>query len=133
MNKRIQVVWDNDEKTILRWDFQGVWTWEDGHEATHLALEMRASIIEYPCVPSILNLERSANVPIGALPHARTAIELMDRRDYVIIANASGFVRSLTEIFRYLNSNFAEKVLLTRTVDEARETIAQRRQDGEAY
>lgn len=133
MGESILVSWDNDERTVLRWDFNGAWTWEDGSKATQLALQMRASVIDHPCVPSILHLQQSGNIPMGALPYARAAIELMDPRDYIVIANASGFVRSLTEIFRLLNSDFSAKVFLAHTLDDARELIAKRRENGEAY
>jgi len=133
MTRHIQVVWDNDEKTIVRWEFKGAWTWDEWYEATRYVLEMRATVMDHPCVPAIFDLKHSGNVPMGALPHARTAMEMMDPRDYVIITNSSGFVRSLTEIFRHLNREFAEKVFVARTVEEARSIIAQRRANGEPY
>jgi hypothetical protein len=133
MTQRIQVLWDNDEKTIIRWDFKGAWTWEDWYTSVNHALELRATVIEHPIVPAIFNLKSSGTVPMGALPHARSAMEMMDQRDYVILANTSGFVRSLTEIFRVLNAVFAEKVYLARTVEDARALIAARRADGEPF
>jgi hypothetical protein len=133
MTQRIQVLWDNDAKTIIRWDFKGAWTWEDWYMSANRALELRDTVIEHPVVPAIFNLKSSGPVPMGALPHARAAIEMMDQRDYVVLANTSGFVHSLAEIFRVLNSTFAHKVLIARTVEDARTLIAERRAGGEPF
>jgi hypothetical protein len=133
MTQRIQVLWDNDEKTIVRWEFKGAWTWEDWYASANRALELRKTVIDHPVVPAIFNLKSSGTVPMGALPHARAAIEMMDQRDYVVLANTSGFVRSLTEIFRVLNGTFAEKVLIARTVEDARALITERRNGGEPF
>jgi hypothetical protein len=129
MSQPITVVFDNPEKTIIRWDFRGRWTWDDWYAGTRRALELRATVYDTPCVPAIFDVKHSGPVPMGALPHARTAMEMMDPRDYVIIAHASGFIRSITEAFRLLNPTFREKVFLARTVAEARQMIAQREQE----
>ena len=126
MSTPINVSFDNPEKTIIRWDFKGRWTWHDWYEATRVALELRATVDDNPCVPAIFDVKHSGKVPMGALPHARAAMEMMDPRDYVVIANPSGFIRSITEAFRALNPTFRDKVCTARSVAEAREMIARR-------
>ena len=116
----ITVSFDNPEHTVLRWDFDGIWTVDDWYASTRRALELRSTVLDNPCVPAIFDLSRSAQVPVGMLPHARVAMEMMDQRDYVVLAHPSGVVRSLTLIYRMLNPSMADKVLLADTITEAR-------------
>ncbi len=126
MTQPIQVRFDNAEKTVIRWDFNGRWTWDDWYEGTRIALDLRATVDDNPCVPAIFDVKHSGPVPMGALPHARAAMELMDPRDYVVIANPSGFIRSITEAFRLLNPTFRDKVCTAKSVTAARTLIARR-------
>lgn len=129
----IYVVWDNPEHTTSRWDFVGNWTWDDWYAATRRALEFRASMITYPVVPGIFNLKHSgpAPLPYQALPHMRAGAEMMDPRDYVVVAHCSGLVRTMIEIFRALNPELGERVLIAETVEDARALIALRREVSE--
>jgi hypothetical protein len=122
----IHVVWDNPQKNIIRWDFKGAWTPADWHSCVARALEMRASVIDTPVVSAIFNMEHSASVPLNILAHGRVAAEQMDKRDFVVVVRASGFMRSIVEIFRTLNPSLADKVMLAQTIEEARAIIASR-------
>jgi hypothetical protein len=124
MSQGIRVEFDNPEQTIIRWDFKGRWMWDDWHEGASRALELRQMVIDTPVVPAIFNFKYSGPVPMGALPHIRTAGELMDPRDYVVVANGSGFIRSLVDAFCTLNPSFRDKVMLADTLEEARALIA---------
>ena len=126
MPHAIKVAFDDPEKTAIRWDFHGHWSWEDWFAATRRSLHLRASMIQLPAMPIILNLQHSAPVPAGALPYARTTIELMDPRDYVVVANSSGYIRSLAHAFCALNPSYCDKVLLADDLDHARQRIAAR-------
>ncbi len=120
----IIVEWDNPEKTIMRWDFEGVWTPAEADAAANRSVELRSYAMDIPRVTAILNLSRSGPVPMNILPHARIAMEMLDSRDYVIITHSSGFVRTMVNIFRTLNPKLSEKLLLTETVEDARAIIA---------
>jgi hypothetical protein len=123
MRSGIRVAYDNPEKSVLRWEFRGRWTWDDWYQGVQRALELRRAIYEKPCVPAIFDMKGAGPVPMGLLPHARAAAEMMDPRDYVVIAHASGFIRSVTETFRLLNPSFRDKVLLANSVEDARALI----------
>lgn len=123
----ITVSFDNPERTVIRWDFDGLWNPDDWYDSTRRALELRETVIDTPVVPAIFDLSRSAGVPAGMLPHARVAMEMMDQRDYVILAHPSGVVRSLTFMYRLLNPAMADKVQLADSVADARRMISERK------
>ena len=128
MKHGIHVSFDNPDKTALRWDFAYHWTWDDFYASLQTGLGMRATVKEIPCVPIILNFKDSGPIPMGVLPHARAALEMMDPRDYLIVANGSGFTRSLVEVVRTLNPTAREKMMLVDTLEDARLMIVERNQ-----
>lgn len=125
MSRGITVSFDNPEKTIIRWNFWGRWTWDDWRISTNRMLELRASVSDMPCVPSIFDFKHGGSMPMGALSHGRATIELMAPQDYLVIAHASGFIRSLFEVFQMLNPSLSRKVYLVDTVKDARLLIAE--------
>ena len=40
----VQVAWDNHEKTIVRYVFEGKWTWDEFYPAYNKAIEMENSV-----------------------------------------------------------------------------------------
>jgi hypothetical protein len=122
----ICVEWDNPQKTIIRWDFYD-WTWEDFHAAAQTSIDLRATVNDRLHVPSILNFKNSGSLPAsGAFSHARAALEKMAARDYTVIAEASGYVRAMAHLFTQFDARAREKVLIARTVEEARILINKR-------
>lgn len=126
MSNSIQVEFDNPEKTIIRWDFRGRWTWDAWYKSADRTLELRREVLDLPVVAAILNFERSGPVPMGLLPHARTAMEMVYPNDFIVIAGGSGYLRSLAQTFRLLNPSLRDKVLLAESVEQARQIIAER-------
>ncbi|HLV34886.1 MAG TPA: hypothetical protein VKY59_07235 [Spirillospora sp.] len=126
MTQGIQIDFDNAERTVIRWDFKGRWTWDDWYAGLDRALELRAAVNDVPVVPAILDFRHSGQVPMGALAHTRAAIEIMDPRDYAILANGSGYIRSLVQAFCLLNPSVSDKVLLADSLAEARDIVMRR-------
>lgn len=57
----IQVNWDNAEKTILHFEFEGVWTWEEFEPIHKQAAEMTAGMDH--TIDVIFDVEKSASKP----------------------------------------------------------------------
>lgn len=68
----VELVWDNDERTILRLHFQGQTTWDEYHEAFAEAIE-----VIRPCTHRVdLIFQEVSNMPSGnALPHMKLAFK----------------------------------------------------------
>ncbi len=126
MSNGIQVQFDNPEKTAIRWDFRGRWTWDDWYQAADRTLELRREVLDLPVVAAILNFTHSGPVPMGLLPHARTAMEMVYPNDFIVITGGSGYLRSLAQTFRLLNPSLRDQVMLADNVAQARQIIAQR-------
>ena len=67
----IQVSWDNDEKTIIRFGHSKGCTWDDFAEANRIVEKMQAEV-KHP-IHIIANFEDGAFPPLGALDKFRHA------------------------------------------------------------
>src|SRR5689334_8333352 len=61
--------WDNDEKTIIRMEVSGRWTWDEMYQASESGFAMLDSVAHtvYP----ILDFSQSLGMPPNAITHAR--------------------------------------------------------------
>ncbi|MEL7236056.1 MAG: hypothetical protein AAGK74_16240, partial [Chloroflexota bacterium] len=60
----IRVVWDDDEKTVVRHIYEGTWTWRDFREAVHKAWAMMHTVDH--TVDAILDLRNGDVIPKGS-------------------------------------------------------------------
>src|SRR5688572_25615128 len=114
----IVVDWDDPEKTILRWDFNGLWDWAQVFASTEISVRMRQEVNH--SVSIILNLERATPIKPGAMNHTKTALSFSpEGRDMVVVAGQSAFVQTIVDIFRKMNVALAEKLVGASSVNEA--------------
>ena len=65
----VHVQWDNCEKTVIRWDFDGRWDWVELHSCEAQANQMCQSV---GCtVDFILNMESTSWMPRDAFTHLK--------------------------------------------------------------
>jgi hypothetical protein len=126
MSGRIDVQFDNEDRSIIRWDFIGYWTWDDWHAGAQRAVELRQTTLDKPVVPAIFNLHASGPLPtpLRALPHIRAAAVMMYPDDFTVIAHPSGMVRLIAESFFKMNDSFRRRAYMVETLDDARRLIA---------
>lgn len=123
----IQVQWDNDEKTILRYDYQARWSWNELYQAVDQGYHLIDSVAHPVAV--IIDLTASEGIPPGALSHARSIQQRAHPRISMNVAvNAGGLLSTLTHTFLRLYSALmqATSVHFAATVEEARAVIAER-------
>ena len=121
----IAVCWDDDEKTIIRWDFDEKWTWNDFHEAFRISMEMGENLTYR--VDVIPNATKSPHMPIGALSEfKRLDNQLPSIVKLIVVAGTSAFTRSMIELFGKIYR--AQSWRTASSLDEAREYILKDRQ-----
>lgn len=123
----IQVDWDNAEQNIVRWDFNGHWTWDDVKEALARSIALRQSVDYASSV--ILNFENSDSLPMGAVTQMmRGMAALPEKREMVVIAGTGTLLKSLVAIYLKVRRGSKDRVGLVETLKQAREYIAAARQ-----
>lgn len=116
----IQVVWDDEAQTIIRWDFDEKWSWDDFHAAFRVSLEMGKGISHRLDV--IPNSTKAPQMPLGALSELRRLDSQMPATvKLIVVAGTSPFVRSMIELFGKIYR--VQSWHTAKTVNDAREYI----------
>jgi hypothetical protein len=121
----IKVVWDNDERTVIRMEFDGHWTWDEVQEAVNISNQMTNSVNHI--VDGLIDMSRSGGVPSGAMAHARHLImQRHERSGITVVAGASPAISTLWQVFAqaYQWLTRSERFVFARTVEDARRRIA---------
>jgi hypothetical protein len=116
----ITVSWDNEQKTAIRLDFSGQWSWEEYDDAVDMAYFMVADIGHK--VDVITNLARDASVPTDELlGHFQRAFRQMPSNvGLTITSGGNSFSRKVFSSF--------QRTLVAASLAEARAILANRPQ-----
>ncbi len=129
----VTVEWDNEEKTVIRFDYDGAYTWEDVYNAMDKSNKMMETVEH--SVAHIIDVRKAGSVPPNALSHARRIeAKTHPRRSYHVTVGANTFVRVMFNTFTKLKMSVsAERGLnyFTSSIDEARAWIAEQQAQTE--
>lgn len=122
MQKRIQVSWDNDTKTIIRYDFDYGWTWAELDAANEMLHEMLRSVHHDICAIAIQNYRQHY---LPANPLSKISVMLPTRPQQlgltVIVAHSSLITGVLNLMIKVYPS--ASHLRFANNLDEARAMI----------
>jgi hypothetical protein len=118
----INVQWDNEEHTLLRWDFMESWGWDDFLAAQKASNDLITSVPQ--TVHIIGDVSRTHASPAGAIARFRTY-----RRDdppnagKVVLVGASAYIRTMVDIFRGIFPNTGGNFTFADSLEEARAAL----------
>ncbi|GAB4513621.1 MAG: hypothetical protein OHK0046_14560 [Anaerolineae bacterium] len=119
----VMLYWDDDEQTILRFDFEANWTWEDYYRVHPQAREMALS--KDHTVYKLVDIQRSTNAPPNALTHLRNLADKQEpNAGITIFVTRNRFLRVLYQTGMALKGNFAKYYRVASTIEEAYDMIA---------
>ena len=126
----IHVVWDDAEQSIIRWDFEPEWNWNEFWEAFAESIRMGEGYTRrVDVIPNVTNTKR---LPIGALGAFKSADARMpDFTKLVVIAGPDSITRTIIKTFAQINRIDSWRTAVT--VDEARKIIAEDRQHDSTF
>ena len=121
----IHVVWDDADKSIIRWDFESEWDWNDFWDAFAESIRMGEGYTRrVDVIPDVTHTKR---LPIGALGAFKSAdAKLPDFTKLVVIAGPDTITRTIIKTFAQINRIDSWRTAIT--VDEARAIIMKDRQ-----
>ena len=121
----IQVVWDNDEKTIIRYVFDVRWTWDDFYAARTDAYNLIDTVQHK--IGVIFDAPPNVTLPPNMITHSRSAISKTHENTHVVVVVVGNtYVRAMLTMVRKLSKKAAEKLELAPTLDEARALVRER-------
>ena|SRR5688572_29295682 len=124
----IEVVWDNAEQTVLRFDYSTPWTWEDLRHAVQTASDMSRDMQR---VVSVINdVSHASALPDGALVTFRGIARVTpDNTGLIVVAGGGMLVDAMISMFRRLSGSQAANWRTAKSLDEARAMVQVWRQE----
>lgn len=118
--------WDNADKTIIRNDFEGNWTWEEYFEMIEQRNALMSSVDHR--VDVIANM-RPANMPTsgGALSSAKLSLSNVPPNHGIFVIVINTMVGTMLDIFKLFDRQTGISLHAAKSLEEAREIISQER------
>jgi hypothetical protein len=125
--------WDNADKTIMRWTFEGDWTWEEYYDARKTT-NQEISAQKHP-VDLIVDLRTSGTLPSGVLMHARNSVYIApDNIGLTVYVGINPVMRAFYNMFRNLYRGLIHSkrldMMMVATLDDAYAALAARDAEG---
>lgn len=118
----ITLHWDNEDQTIIRWDFDGRWDWTDMHSGEAEAQALCQDL--HHTVDYILNMEETRLMPKDAFPHLKALIRRCpDNTGIIAFAGSSLFIEMLVKTFSKFNLGLGDQFVFVDSLPEARELL----------
>lgn len=127
----VKVAWDDLENTIIRYDLEGMWTWDDYREAVTESTVMMQSV-DYP-VGIIANFHADTMVPRGtgplqqAQPQPPKVHEMPENVRVVVITGGNAFVEVTLSAFCKVYNRVEKQFISANSLEEARSIISSHR------
>lgn len=97
----ITVDWDNEEKTIIRWQFLAKWTWDDYYAA--LQVSRQISRQESYMLDIIVDMRDSKSLPSHLFTHAQNALQANEINvGTIVVIGVTPLLRSAFNTFKRL-------------------------------
>ena len=115
----IEVNWDNSERSVVRVEFSGIWSWGD----FELAAEQYFTLIE--SVPQrtdvLFDMRESAGLPHGALLYFKRLLQAAPaNHGALVLVSSDHHVFDLVAMFYRIHTGYAMRIVLAKSVLEAR-------------
>lgn len=115
----ITVNWDNPAKTILRYDFDERWSWEEFFVAKKQAYTMIGTVSHK--VGVIMNAPPNVTMPPNMLTHSLSALRNKHPNTLVLVfVLTRPFMRAMISTLGKISRLAASSIELATTLDEAR-------------
>jgi len=122
----IHIHWDNDEKTILRHDFEGEWTWGEYFE---LMRERNAHMSSVTHRVDVIANMKPGIMPTGfALNSAKTSLRTAPPNHGIFVIVVNAVVSTMLDVFKQFDRDTGTILRAANSVEEAREIIRQERE-----
>lgn len=123
----IQAKWNNDEKTVLRYDFEGRWTWDEYFGVMAQITNMMKSVDHR--VDAIANMKPGIMPTSGsAMSSARSALRKLPPNCGVVVVVTNSFISAMLALFKQFDRDLGKLLRGATSVEEAHRIIEQERE-----
>jgi hypothetical protein len=123
----VQVHWDNTDKTVIRYDFEGKWTWDEFYAAFEQARSMIAGIphvVDFICV---IQQVSGFFMPLNLLFHIRKIYtDVPSNVGITILAGPPSELIAIYSMIKRAYPMIAVRYAVAPTLEQARIVLRQR-------
>jgi hypothetical protein len=124
----IEVNWDNDEKTTVRYTFSGHWTWDELHASLTHERALRQTVDH--TVHTIADLLDSTSVPTDAIVQLKGTFDYLPANvGLIVVVSRDSFLITMYQIFAKVFRKYTKRLLVVASLAEARALLAEHAQD----
>ncbi len=115
----VQANWfDAEQKKIIRYEFEGAWTWDDLYAAMNQVNTLMASVDH--TVYIIIDFRQGRGVPGGALTHMRSStMRAADNWGGGVFLGINTFLQALVSTFIKVYPRLGDRYHTAKTLEEA--------------
>lgn len=122
----ISVDWDNQEKTIVTWDFDGRWSWSEYYHALEQSDRLLESV-NYK-VDLLINFQKNSLIPNGFPAQFRRMARFRPKAGVAIVVTNSYFIETMMKLLIRIQPQVANRAMISASLENARETLRNRHQ-----
>jgi hypothetical protein len=119
----IHIAWDDADRTILRWDFEQDWDWDELRSAV-AATELMITQVPHR-VNIIHNALSTPNVPRPTQRHKQHPLDLPSRVGVIVLVGDNPVLSALVTIFMRVFHTLNSRLATASSLEEARLIIAE--------
>lgn len=124
----VTVQWDNEEQTIIRYDFAGRWTWDEFYQAYDQGKKMVAGKAGYQVILYPRDDASQRYMPPNFMTHAVAINRQADpNAGLTVIVSQSTYIHALLSVLTGIMRFVGQRYSTAKTLDEAREKLMQAR------
>lgn len=123
----LHISWDNDEKTVIRCEGEGRWTWDEYHTSLENIMDMIRTV-NHPVDLIIIERPGSAMPPGSPQPHFQRVQKLSPpNMGHTVIVVRSALAKAMSALLTRLPGNLMGNVNMVGSLDEAHAFIKRER------
>jgi hypothetical protein len=127
----IQVIWGNEEKTVILREMSGKWTWDEFFESQRTVNDMLEGIPQ--TIDQIFDVSRASALPQGALTQLRSAT---NQRAYNsglrVVVGPNRFYEMMFAMLAKIMPHLKDSVVMVETMEDAYQVIQESRNKVES-
>ena len=119
----VHVDWDNEDRTVIRYDLAGHWNWHEFEVAVEQSFAMTESVTH--TVHVIIDMRQSLSIPDGAILYFKRLLQAAPaNRGLYTVVSQDRAVDKMLAMFGRIHRQKTHRIQQAATLDEARGRLA---------
>ncbi len=122
----ISVRWENNEKTIVRWEFDGRWTWNDYYDALEQSDRLLDSIQR--SADLLVNMQQTNFIANGYPAQFRRVSRFHPKAGIAVLVITNAFIETMLRMMMRFQPQSAHRIIIARSLEKAQSILQEHQQ-----